>query len=193
MGHSQANKQQTHERIVQIAAQRFREQGIDGLSIANLMKEAGLTHGGFYKHFESRDELVVEAVAAALESSNSARRAQQTGSYQALVEAYLSEDHRGSPGTGCAVGALVNDMGRAHDEARALYTEQLRSKIAGIAQRLHTAGDAGRSQAIVTISAMVGALGLARAVNDPELSEEIMATVRGYLLADFAPAPIVND
>lgn len=193
MGHSRASKQQTHERIVQIAAQRFRELGIDGLSIANLMKEAGLTHGGFYKHFESRDELVTEAVACALASSASSPHARQVDSYATLVAAYLSEGHRNSPGDGCALGALANDMGRAPDEARARYTEQLRGTIAGTAGRLPDSGDAARAQAIVTISAMVGALGLARAVDDPALSDEIMAVVREHLVAQFAPTQVESQ
>lgn len=188
MGHSRASKQQTHERIVQIAAQRFRELGIDGLSIANLMKEAGLTHGGFYKHFESRDELVTEAVTSALASSGSSPHAKRVDSYPTLVDAYLSAEHRDSPGDGCALSALVCDMGRAPEDARARYTEQLHGTIASTAKRLPASDDTARAQAIVSISAMIGALGLARAVDDPELSDEIMAVVREHLVAQFAPA-----
>ncbi|WP_454741278.1 TetR/AcrR family transcriptional regulator [Cupriavidus necator] len=184
MGHSQTQKQETHERIVQLAAQRFRELGLEGLSIANLMKEVGLTHGGFYKHFESRDHLVAEALATALESSNSQARTGKTATFQALVAAYLSKRHRDSPGTGCAIGALVNDMGRAGEEARALYTAQVRKSLSRIGQRLSATDDSGHdAEAIVALSAMVGALGLARAVDDPALSGKILATVQDYLLA----------
>ncbi|RWA50068.1 hypothetical protein AU476_29075 [Cupriavidus sp. UYMSc13B] len=188
MGHSQTQKQQTHESIVQLAAQRFRELGLEGLSIANLMKEAGLTHGGFYKHFESRDDLVAEALAAALESNNEARMARRD-TFETSVEAYLNRKHRDSPGNGCAVSALVNDIGRARGDARAIYTAQVRNSLSRIAGLLGTADGASHdAEALVAYSAMVGALCLSRAVDDPALSAKIMTTVREYLVAQFAPA-----
>ncbi|MGH8787742.1 MAG: TetR/AcrR family transcriptional regulator [Cupriavidus necator] len=188
MGHSQSQKQQTHERIVEVAAQRLCELGLEGLSIANLMKEVGLTHGGFYKHFESRDELVAEALVSAFASTQarSARRA----TFQAMVSAYLSKRHRDSPGTGCAVAAVVNDMGRAHEDARALYTEQVRKSLGTIGGLLDAADDAG---AIVALSAMIGALGLARAVDDPTLSGKMLATVQDFLLAQFDSTSATDD
>ena len=182
MGHSQTQKQQNHERIVQLAARRFRELGIDGLSIANLMKEAGLTHGGFYKHFESRDDLVVQAVGAALENSGAAHRTRKADIFPALVESYLSNRHRDAPGQGCALGALASDMSRAPHDARALYTVQLRTSLAHIAELV---GVGTQAEAIVAFSAMVGALNLARAVNDPALSAEVLSTVRDYLVKHF--------
>lgn len=197
MGHSQTQKQQTHERIVELAAQRFRELGLDGLSITNLMKEVGLTHGGFYKHFESRDELVAEALATAFESSG---RTGKSASYKALLAAYLSKKHRDAPGTGCAVGALVNDMGRAPEDARALYTAEVRTNLSNIAKLLAAAsdgadvGDADHDAgALVTLSALIGALGLARAVDDPALSGKILATVQGFLLTQFDGSYTTGD
>ncbi|QQX86609.1 TetR/AcrR family transcriptional regulator [Cupriavidus necator] len=185
MGHSQTQKQHNHERIVQLAAQRFRELGIDGLSIANLMKEAGLTHGGFYKHFESRDDLVAQAVGAALAGSESTRRASKADTFSAFVESYLSKRHRDKPGQGCAIGALANDMSRAPEDARTLYTAQLCSSLDHVAELLDTSAttaEANQTEAIVAFSTMVGALVLARAVNDPALSEQILSTVRDHLL-----------
>lgn len=131
MGHSQASKQATHDRIVSIAAERFCELGIDGLSIADLMKEAGLTHGGFYKHFESRDQLVVEALDVAFQRSENPDRTYKA-TFDKLVSEYLSQEHRDSVGTGCAVGALVSDIGRVEGEARELYTRKLKANIKGI-------------------------------------------------------------
>lgn len=185
MGHSQASKQTTHDRLVSIAAERFCELGIDGLSIANLMKEAGLTHGGFYKHFESRDQLVAEALAAAFRRSEDPQGSHRAN-FTTLVDEYLSPEHRDGVGTGCAVGALVSDIGRVQGEARELYTRKLRANFSGIATLLGDAQDTEkRAQAIVAFSAMVGALGLARGAADEALSLEILSTVQRFLLDSF--------
>ena len=104
MGHSQAEKSQTHDELVRIAAKRFRELGLDGLSIANLMNEAGLTQGGFYKHFASRESLLLEALVAALKDGEAPRKRKpgkspSTPSFRSVVEDYLSESHRDDPGS----------------------------------------------------------------------------------------------
>src|SRR5260221_369040 len=108
MRHSKAEKAKTHKRIVAIASKRFREEGLAGIGIADLMKEAGLTVGGFYKHFKSRDELVAEAVGSALElwkcQVNAAASGGPPVTYEALVDDYLSQAQRGHPGLGCSVG-----------------------------------------------------------------------------------------
>src|SRR5258708_35125247 len=108
MGHSRRDKQTTHERIVRVAAKRFRERGLDGIGVADVMKEAGMTVGGFYKHFESRDELVTEALSAAFTSLD-AWEARAENLAQAVRD-YLSEAHRDAPGKGCALGALLGDV-----------------------------------------------------------------------------------
>lgn len=184
MGHSRASKQATHERVVNIAAQRFCERGLEGVSIADLMKEAGLTHGGFYKHFDSREQLVSEALTAAFNRSKATPRR----TLETLLTQYLSTEHRDAPGAGCAVGALVNDIGRSEAGARDLYTQKLLANIDGIARLLGSEDHAKRAEAIVLFSAMVGAIGLARAVSDEGLSQEILDTVRDAFLApsDFA-------
>ncbi|HCF3084930.1 TPA: TetR/AcrR family transcriptional regulator [Pseudomonas aeruginosa] len=185
MGHSQASKQATHERILSLAAERFCELGIDGLSIANLMKEAGLTHGGFYKHFESRDQLVTEALEVAFQRSEDPERTYKA-TFDTLVGEYLSPEHRDAVGTGCAVGALVSDIGRVEGEARELYTRKLKANIKGISALLGPAKSAKRAEAIVVFSAMIGALGLSRAVADDELSQEILSTVQTFLVNTFS-------
>ncbi|HID9776568.1 TPA: TetR/AcrR family transcriptional regulator [Pseudomonas aeruginosa] len=184
MGHSQASKQATHDRIVSIAAERFCELGIDGLSIADLMKEAGLTHGGFYKHFESRDQLVVEALDVAFQRSENPDRTYKA-TFDKLVSEYLSQEHRDSVGTGCAVGALVSDIGRVEGEARELYTRKLKANIKGISTLVGGGNSEKRAEAIVAFSTMVGALGLSRAVADDELSQEILSTVQAFLRNTF--------
>ena len=191
MGHSQAGKTQSHDRIVKIAAKRFREAGLDGLAIADLMQEAGLTHGAFYKHFTSRDDLVLQGLAAALADRQFYPVPKDSIglSFAEIVKGYLSEKHRAAPGIGCAVAALVNDLGRANGDAKDLYTAHVRHRIENTAAR-SSGADAKkkRKQAIVAVSAMAGALGLARAVSDKRLSDEILRTVREYLLEAFSPA-----
>lgn len=180
MGHSRASKRDTHERVVELASRRFRELGLDGLSIANLMQEAGLTHGGFYKHFESRDDLVSQALSVALDSSDTPRLGQKSANFESLINDYLSPAHMKAVGTGCAVGALLNDVARGSDEVRALFTAKLRCHLTRLSTMLDT--EKGRADAVFSVCAMVGALGLARAVTDATLSAEILNTVREHLV-----------
>src|ERR1700676_2327679 len=120
MGYSKSDKAETHTRIVKVAAKRFRELGIEGIGVADVMKEAGVTVGGFYKHFESRDELVVEALATAFQDLD--RWEEHTDTLTKLLENYLSEEHRDAPGTGCGLGGGLGDMSRGSRSWRAVYT-----------------------------------------------------------------------
>src|ERR1700733_671418 len=186
MGHSQADKAATHERIVRIAAQRFREKGLDGIGIADLMKEAGLTVGGFYKHFGSRDELVAEAVSAGFGTWQRQRDAAESGgrplTFAKLIDDYLSDAHRKNPGAGCAFSALAPEIARSDKRTRALTTEQVREDLEVIRGLLPGKDKrAARSRAILTFSALVGAMSLARAVSDEVLSQEILKTVADLL------------
>src|SRR5215208_1231138 len=115
MGHSKDDKTASHERIVGIAAARIRESGTEQPGVAEIMRAAGLTHGGFYKHFGSRDELIAEAVERALTDSESRVREATSGAEDPLAtfaDAYLSTAHRDDPSTGCGVVALGADMPR---------------------------------------------------------------------------------
>ena len=182
MGYSKAQKARTHKRIVAIAAKRFREKGLAGFGIAELMKEAGLTVGGFYKHFDSRDDLVAEAVNSAFGGwKRRVEAAKSSGlpvSYEKLIDEYLNEAHRDHPGTGCAFSALAPEIARGDKRTRSLTSEQVRNDIQLIAA-LTTAKNkrTARSRAILTFSALVGAMALARAVSDKALSREILKTV----------------
>lgn len=190
MGHSQARKQQTREQIVKTAAKRFRESGVEGVSIANLMKEAGLTHGGFYKHFESRDDLVTEALACALAASGQRKQSAQEQSFERFVHSYLSTKHRDAVGDGCAMAALVNDVARSRDDARTLYTEHLSQTLDKVGGLIGGEDAQARAKAIVIFSALSGALGIARALNDEALSAQVLAQVSDYLIEQFgASAP----
>src|ERR1700720_3798110 len=174
MGYSKAQKAKTLERIVKLASQRFREEGLAGIGIAELMKEAGLTVGGFYKHFDSRDHLVAEAVTSAFGGWKRRVEAAKSGgppvSYEKLIDEYLNEAHRDNPGTGCAFSALAPEIARSDKRTRALTSGQVQNDIQLIAA-LHPSKDKRtvRSRAIWTFSALVGAMVLARAVSDEAL------------------------
>ena len=186
MGHSQTEKKKNHERIVRTASKRFREKGLQGVGIADLMKEVGLTVGGFYKHFDSRDDLVVEALGSAFETwrrqSTAAVCSGRPLTYAKLVDDYLSETHRDHLGSSCAISALAGEIARSGKRTRALLTEEIRKALQLIAD-LTPSKDEGpaRSEAILTLSALVGAIGLSRAVSDEALSREILKTVGGFL------------
>jgi TetR/AcrR family transcriptional repressor of nem operon len=189
MGHSKVEKAKTHKRIVGIASKRFREEGLAGIGLADLMKEAGLTVGGFYKHFKSRDALVAEAVGSALGTWKDRLDAAAAGgppvTYESLIDNYLSEAHRDHPGTGCPVGALAGDIARSDKRIRAVVTRKIREDIELVATLIRGTNEKGKSaargQAMLTYCALVGAIGVARAVSDKQLSREIMKTVARLL------------
>ena len=187
MRHSQQEKLRSHDRIVEVAARRIREAGTDGPGVAEIMAEAGMTHGGFYKHFDSRDELVAEAAQRACADGShrlSETIAQAADPLAAMITGYLSTGHRDDPGTGCAVAALGGDVARPDNAARGAYTEQVRRYIEGVTDLLGDEGADGdrRRRAIATVSAMVGALVISRGVEDPALSDEILEASRDALL-----------
>src|SRR5215469_14787687 len=176
MGHSQSEKKSNHERILRTAAKRLREKGLEAVAIADVMKEVGLTVGGFYKHFYSRDDLVVEALQAASwqRPVQPADTGEPSVSLAGFIDEYLSEKHRDRPGSGCLIGALAGDVARSNKRIRALATEKVRSALELIAGLLpddqHDAGStvnavnarrelAGKKAALV-FSALVGAIAL---------------------------------
>src|ERR1700736_1292738 len=184
MRHSKAEKAETHKHIVAIASKRFREEGLAGIGIADLMKEAGLTVGGLYKHFKSREPLVAEAVASALGLWKRQVDAAASGgppvTYESLVDDYLSEKHRNHPGTGCPVDALAGDIARSDKRTRAIATRQIRDHIELVATLIRDTNEkdkgTARSKAVLTYCVLVGAIGVARAVSDEQLSREILKT-----------------
>jgi TetR/AcrR family transcriptional repressor of nem operon len=188
VGSSQADKIASHERIVRAASRRIRRDGIENVSVAELMKQAGMTHGGFYRHFASRDELVVEAIADALAQGSKLVGAStelgRSAALAAIVDGYLSRLHRDKPETGCAVAALPTDIAGADPRARAAYSRQVRSYIEVLTD---VAPGRNLDQAHLLLAALVGALLLARAVDDHGLSDEILKrtaqALHGYVEA----------
>jgi TetR/AcrR family transcriptional regulator, transcriptional repressor for nem operon len=194
MGHSKVEKTESHDRIVKMAAGLFRELGVDGISVADLMKHAGLTHGGFYRHFASRDELVAEAVERALKDGGAvadAVAANPASNIRTLVGAYLSTDHRDNVAAGCAVTALAADVARSGDRARSAYTRQVGRYVELVGKLIaHLPAKQRRPSALAALATLVGAVSMARAVNDEKLSREILKSAADELKARLAsPAP----
>lgn len=190
MGHSQLEKQRTHERIVEIAARRLREEGLQGVGVADLMKEAGLTVGGFYKHFASRDELVAEAMQAAFGEWDRKLAAKgmtaQDLPFTEFADSYLSSEHRDNPGDGCVFAALTGDISRSPTKARDIASRQIERNIGVMTSRMPVEDPTeARQKAILAVCAMAGAVSLARMVDDETLSEEILRSV-GNILTGMA-------
>jgi TetR/AcrR family transcriptional repressor of nem operon len=186
VGTSQAAKTASHNRILDIAAARLRRDGMDSLSVDELMKEAGLTHGGFYRHFDSREQLVAEAAQRALTQGSAwTIAAGQMGGhrgYAALVDGYLSPRHRDHPEAGCGVAGVAADMARAGGSARASYTRQVEICLAVLADLFESPDRRVRDrEAVHTLSVLVGAISIARAVDDPDVSQQILSNAAAVL------------
>jgi TetR/AcrR family transcriptional repressor of nem operon len=179
MRRSREEKAKSRERIVEVAAARIREAGTEAPGVAEIMREAGMTHGGFYKHFESRDELVTAALEhAMLEGDHKVEEltAGVPDPLAAFVEWYVSAEHVANPAAGCAVAALGADVGRGGEALRVLYRAQV-ERYLGLLERLL----GSRERATVALATLVGAITLARALGEPVLAEEILRDVRAAL------------
>lgn len=194
MRYSKEHKLETHARIVKKASVRLREKGAHGIGVADLMKDAGLTHGGFYAHFDSREALVIEAFAYAMDRSTERwRRLAETippeKRMAAIVESYLTPLHRDDPGHGCAVTALGAEIARESPKTRRAFAAKLEQMVDMLAEQLpDVPRKAARKQALATLSTMVGTLVLARIAGSGELSDEILGAGRDAALGRAAPA-----
>lgn len=185
-----SRKEASHERIVEAAARAIRRSGYGGTGVADIMKDAGLTHGGFYAHFASREAMLAEAAdragaesVATLERVAAAAPPKQA--LRALLRAYLSKAHVEGAETGCAVAALGSEMSRQAPEVRRAATRRIKEMIDLVARQSPDWGQPGAHEhALVTVATMVGALLLARAVDDPRLSDAL----RDAALKHLAPA-----
>jgi TetR/AcrR family transcriptional regulator, transcriptional repressor for nem operon len=174
-----SRKEATHERIVGAAARAIRRSGYNGTGVADIMKDVGLTHGGFYAHFDSREAMLAEAAdQAGAESvatlTRVAAAAPPREAVQAMIQAYLSKAHVEDAETGCPMAALGSEMPRQSARVRRAATRRIKETIDVVARHSPGRGEArAREQALVTVATMVGALVLARAVDDPKLSDAL--------------------
>jgi AcrR family transcriptional regulator len=182
-------KEVTHERIVEAAARAIRRSGFDGTSVADIMKDAGLTHGGFYAHFASREAMLAEAVDRAGAETLAfmeriAASVPPERALQAMTEAYLSEAHLESVETGCGAAALVSELPRQAPEVRRAATRRIKELIDLVARQSPDWGQpSAHENALVTVATVVGALALGRAVSDRKLADDLRGAVLDHLEA----------
>ena len=196
MRYSKDHKAETHARIVKNASVRLRERGAASLGVAELMKEAGLTHGGFYAHFPSRDALISEAFAHAMQQTTGrwrkrAEREPEGKRLAAIVNGYLTTEHRDDVGNGCALPSLGIEVSRANPKTRKAFATRLEDMITMVVEQLpELPAKTARREAIGIISTMMGAMILARAAGTSEFSDEILSAGRqAALRGENAPTP----
>jgi TetR/AcrR family transcriptional repressor of nem operon len=188
MRYSREHKVETHSRIVKKASVRLREKGAHGIGVADLMKDAGLTHGGFYAHFDSREALVIEAFTHAMDRSTERWRklAEQTRPEKrlaAIVKTYLTPVHRDDPGHGCAVPALGAEIARESVKTRRVFAGRLEQMIDMLAAQVPgVPRKAARKQATAALATMMGTLVMARVAGTGDFSDEILGAGREAVL-----------
>ena len=193
MRYSREHKLETHARIVKKASVRLREKGAHGIGVADLMKEAGLTHGGFYAHFDSRDALVIEAFAYAMDRSTERWRklAETTPPEKrlaAIVDSYLTTVHRDDPGHGCAVPTLGAEIARESPKTRKAFAAKLAQMIEMLADQIpEVPRKTARKQAMAAVATMMGTLVLSRIAGSGEFSDEILGAGRDAVLERATP------
>ncbi|MEZ5765607.1 MAG: TetR/AcrR family transcriptional regulator [Xanthobacteraceae bacterium] len=181
MRYGKEHKQETHKKVVEAAARRFRKDGIGSTGVVDLMADVGLTHGGFYAHFSSKETLVKEALATAsmksrahLQRQIDTARAEGRDPLEAIVRTYLTTLHRDRPDRGCSVAALGSEIARHPRKTREAFTEGLSQTLQIIASALpeHVADRQTRAYAV--FSTMIGALQLSRAISDSAMSQSVI-------------------
>lgn len=189
-----SRKQLTHDRIVETAARAIRRGGFQGVGVAEIMKEAGLTHGGFYAHFPSRDALLCEALERAghdsaerLAKTTAARQTRGASAFRALVENYLSDSHLAATEQGCPLAALASEMPRQSREVGVVAAQRVRGLVEAVQRTLAPA--TGTDSAAAIAGQLVGALQLARALGDNAQGKALLAATRRVLLAQYDGHP----
>ncbi|MET2825728.1 TetR/AcrR family transcriptional regulator [Mesorhizobium shangrilense] len=178
MRYEKGRRDASRGRIMEVAADRFRGDGIAASGLATIMSDAGLTNGAFYPHFQSKAELVRESVAAALDAqSHQLREALAAGGPEMAIEAYLSAEHRDNPGKGCASAALLPELARQPPDTREVYTDRLLSLVRQLAEALPQAKDP-EGVALSVFATLIGALQIARTVEGTELSDRVLAAAK---------------
>jgi TetR/AcrR family transcriptional regulator, transcriptional repressor for nem operon len=173
------HKSETRRRIIETAGRRFKQDGIDGSGVSTLMKDAGLTNGAFYAHFESKDDLVTTAIADQLRvqaESVVALAAPGRAGLEQIVRGYLSRQHRETLGDGCPNAALLDEIGRCPEATRQAYTDGVLILVEGIAERMAPDDpSSARVKALSLLGLMAGTLQLSRALTDIQLANELLA------------------
>jgi TetR/AcrR family transcriptional regulator, transcriptional repressor for nem operon len=190
MGYSQAQKAESRQRVLDTAARQIREHGLEALGVADCMRSAGLTHGAFYGHFSSRDALILAALEQAMTRGQKRVMSRAAGAaehsktpFEAIVDAYLHPAHADNPGTGCALCALGGDAAHATADVKALYTTHLRRLADQLTHAAGSGDESGNKALGLGVAAtIVGAITLARAVDDHELALSILTAAHALVM-----------
>jgi len=189
MRYSESHKAETHQKLLKIASRALREKGPDNLAVAEVMKEAGLTHGGFYAHFKSKDALLAETLdriftRAGVNVDKITDGLPPRHALATYVDFYVSSRHRDNPSTGCPITAINSDMPRQSKKFRETFDDGVKSLVARIANWLAASGHSNpEALAASVLSAMAGAVAVSRAVSDKGLSDEMLEAARSGIKA----------
>jgi TetR/AcrR family transcriptional repressor of nem operon len=191
MRYEPEHKTQTRDRIVRNAARKFRAEGLSGAGVARIMQASGLTVGGFYKHFQSKDELITNAIARGFSEfderfSSSLQEVPHEDRWKEIVKWYLSAEHCDHPETGCPVAALATDIPRAKITLRRRISNLVKMQGERLSELMPGATATERKRnSIVIFSAMAGAVSTARLLIDPADKQAVLSSVQDYLLRSF--------
>jgi TetR/AcrR family transcriptional regulator, transcriptional repressor for nem operon len=187
MRKSKAETAETRRRIVEVAARQFRSKGIHATGLSDLMSEAGLTHGGFYRHFESKDQLVAEACEAGFESliesfEKAASEAPDGEAFKSIVQTYVSTSHRDSQTGGCPIAGMGSELAHGDEKTREVTVQGFDDMVNVLAKQIRRRkADAAHSEAVFAMAAMIGAVTMSRIIADPEVSASVLETVKQHL------------
>ena len=187
MKKSKKEAAETRQRIVKTAAAEFMRNGVNGTGLSDLMAAAGLTHGGFYRHFDSKDQLVAESCAAAVDSSleivrSALSKKTKRSGLEAVVASYLSKEHRDNSAGGCLFVALGSELARSDDTTRSAATDGFLKLVDIVAAQFsRTRPDAAKARALVALCTIIGAVTMSRMVSDSELSATILRQAEKHL------------
>lgn len=186
MRYAEDHKAQTHQRILHEAAARFRRDGIGATGLQPLMKALGLTHGGFYAHFKSKDDLVEKALRCAVDQLTGAESATAPAAptTEAFIDKYLSPEHRTTPENGCPLPTMSSELGQRGQPSE--ITDELIHKMLATLQAGMPAGQENSDKCVMIMASLVGAITLARSAKDPQLAERILQTTREQLKQQLA-------
>lgn len=184
---TKAQAQANREHIVETASELFRERGFDGVGVSDLMAAAGFTHGGFYKHFGSKADLMAEASACSLAKSLTGAKALDVPGF---IDVYVTREHRDGRGSGCTMAALCGDAARQSDDLKATFAEGIERTLQTLGEKYPTGPDSaageGRKKMIDLLSRAVGAIILSRACpDDSALADEILEVCRAEMFASL--------
>jgi TetR/AcrR family transcriptional regulator, transcriptional repressor for nem operon len=190
MRKSRIETAETRRRIIDVAARKFRRNGINATGLSDVMSEAGLTHGGFYRHFESKDQLVAEACAAAIEDivatlDDAASKSDEKDGFRAIVERYVSPIHRDDEMGGCPLAGMGSELAHGDENTRIAASQGFHELVEMVAKRLDDrpsdSVDSTESKAVFAVAAMIGAVTMSRILTDKDASTAILQHVRQHL------------